>query len=195
MIDTKLFFAITALVIGLSSTLPYIKDIFSLKTKPHIYTWLIWSITTGTAAVGVYYGGGGLGLINLAMMSVVTFGIFLISLKYGTKNITTWDTIILIFAILAILVWWQLHQPLLSVFMVSLIDVLGYIPSFRKTWQEPWSETLISWLGFTAGNIFALLALSQYNLLTTTYLVAVILASAILFFICLVRRPFWPKNY
>ena len=191
--NIKIFFTIIGIVIGLGSCVPYLKDILSSKTKPHVYTWLIWSITTGTAALGAYYGGGGWGALNLAMMATVTFLFFLLSLKHGTKNITKWDTIILITALLAILVWWKLHQPLLSVLMVSAIDVLGYIPSFRKSYWEPWSETLISWLGFTIANSFAILALSEYNLLTTTYLVSVTLANFILFLICLIRRPFISK--
>lgn len=191
--DIKIIFVAIAIIIGFSATFPYIKDIFSLKTKPHAYTWLIWSLTTGTAAFAAYYGGGGVGSLNLILMFFVTFGIFLISLKYGTKNITMWDTIILITALLAILVWWQLKQPLISVLMVSAIDVIGYFPSFRKTWHEPWSETIISWLGFATANVFAILALSEYNFLTVTYLFSVTLANAILFLICLVRRPLIPR--
>mgnify|MGYP001563535493 FL=1 len=191
--DSKLIFSVIAIIIGFSATVPYVRDILSRKTKPHVYTWLIWSITTGTAAFGVIYGGGGVGSLNLILLSLVTFGIFLLSIKYGTKNINTWDTIILIMAILAIFVWWKLKQPLVSIFMISAIDVLGYLPSFRKSYEEPWSETLISWIGFTLANTFAILALSQYNLLTTTYLISIAAANMMLFFICLLRRPFVQK--
>ncbi len=186
--DIKIIFSAIAIIIGFSATFPYIKDIFSFKTKPHVYTWLIWSLTTGTAALAAYYGGGGVGSINLILMFFVTFGIFLISIKYGTKNITISDTIILITALLAILIWWQLQQPLISVLMVSAIDVIGYFPSFRKSWYEPWSETIISWLGFALANIFAILALSEYNFLTVTYLFSIMSANATLFLICLMRR-------
>lgn len=192
--DYKVISATIAIIIGFSASFPYVRDIFSLKTKPHAYTWLIWSLTTGTAAFAAYYGGGGIGSINLMLMFFVTFGIFLISIRYGTKNITISDTLTLAVALLAILVWWRLKQPLISVLMVSAIDVIGYFPSFRKTWYEPWSETIISWLGFAAANVFAILALSEYNFLTVTYLFSVTLANAILFLICLTRRPLITKS-
>lgn len=191
--DYKIISAAIAIIIGFSATFPYVKDIFSLKTKPHVYTWLIWSLTTGTAAFAAYYGGGGVGSINLILMFIVTFFIFLISIKYGTKNINVWDTIILITALLAILVWWQLKQPLISVLMVSAIDIIGYFPSFRKSWHEPWSETMISWAGFSVSYIFAILALNEYNFLTTTYLFSLLAAGTTLFLICLIRRPLVPK--
>jgi len=146
--DYKTIFSVIGVVIGLLVSYPYIRDIFLLKTKPHIYTWLIWTITTATATFAAYHGNGGWALLNLVAMTSITSFIFLLSIKYGTKNITLWDTVILIATLFAIFIWWQLKQPLISVLMVTAIDVLGYVPSFRKSWQEPWSETLISWLGF-----------------------------------------------
>ncbi len=192
--EIKLFFAIIGAVIGVAFSLPYYFDIFALKTKPHIYTWFIWLITTATATVAAFYGNGGWGLVNLVLMTIIVFGVFVISIKYGTKNITKWDGAILVMAILAILVWWQLHRPLISVFMVTAIDVLAYLPSFRKSWEEPWSETLTSWLGFAIANVFAVLSLKEYNLLTTTYLVAIGLADVVLYLICLIRRPLVKKQ-
>lgn len=191
--NLKIFFTIIAAIIGVIAFIPYLRDIFLLKTKPHVYTWLIWVITQGTAVLGIWYGGGGWGALNLTVGIVFAFVVFLFSIKYGTKNITKSDTVVLIAALLAILVWWQLDQPLISVIMVTVIDVVGYVPSFRKSYEEPWSETLTSWILFSVSNVFAMLALSQYNLLTLTYLVSISFANLMLFTICLVRRPYVPK--
>lgn len=191
--NIKIIFTIIATAVGVFAFFPYLRDIFLLKTKPHVYTWLIWSITQGTAVFGIWYGGGSWGALNLTVGTIFVIIVFLFSLKHGTKNITKSDTAILIVAFCAILVWWLLDQPLISVIMVSVIDIIGYIPSFRKSYQEPWSETLVSWALFSVSNIFAILALSEYNLLTTTYLVAITLANISLFTFCFLRRTFIPK--
>ena len=191
--DIKIIFTIVATAIGIAAFFPYLRDIFLLKTKPHAYTWLIWSITQGTAVFGIWYGGGSWGALNLTVGTIFVIIIFLFSLKYGTKNITKSDTAILIAAFCAILVWWLLDQPFISVIMVSVIDVIGYIPSFRKSYHEPWSETLASWITFSASNIFAMLALNEYNFLTTTYLVAITFANISLFVFCFLRRSLVPK--
>lgn len=191
--NIKLILTIIATLIGVIAFFPYLRDTFSLKTKPHAYTWLIWAITQSTAVFGIWYGGGGWGALNLTVGTLFVIAVFLFSLKFGTKNITGSDTAILIAALLAIVVWWQLKQPLISIFMVSVIDVIGYVPSFRKSYQEPWSETLISWILFSASNLFAILALKEYNLLTVTYLAAITSANIALFFICYFRRRFVPK--
>jgi len=194
-IDIKLFFAVIAVIIGLIAFTPYVRDIFLKKTKPHVYTWLIWLITQGTATAGLWYGHGGWATWALLFGTVVCFIVFILSFKFGTKNITQYDTIILVAAILAIIVWWQLNNPLLAIFMVSFIDVLGYLPSFRKTFVESWTETLSSWQMAVVANIFSILALSQYNFLTLTYLIAIAIANLTMAIICIVRRRVIPKAY
>ncbi len=192
--DIKIILTLVATLIGIVAFLLYFKDTFSLKTKPHVYTWLIWAITQGTAVFGIWYGGGGWGALELTVGTLFVIAVFLFSLKYGTKNITKSDMVILIAALAAIVVWWQLHQPLISVLMVSAIDVIGYVPSFRKSYEEPWSETLISWMLFSASNIFAISALKEYNALTVTYLAAITSANIALLFICYFRRQLIPES-
>ena len=130
--DIKIFFTIVATVVGAIAFFPYLRDIFLHKTKPHAYTWLIWTITQGTAVAGIWYGGGGWGGLNLAVGALFVASVFFFSLRYGTKNITRSDTVVLMVALLAIIAWWQFRQPLIAILMVSAIDIIGYIPSFRN---------------------------------------------------------------
>ncbi len=184
----KILFAVLSVIIGLSAFGTYIKDIFLKRTKPHAYTWLIWALTQGTATAGLLYGNGGLGAIELVIGTMLVLVVFVFSLRHGTKNITKSDTAVLILALLAIFVWWQLHNPVAAVLMVSAIDAFGYIPSFRKSWQDPWSETLLSWGLFSVGNLCSLAALTEYNLLTVTYLITISSFNIMLMILCLLRR-------
>jgi len=191
--NIKIVFAALAVIFELGAYVPYLKDIFAGKTKPHVYTWLIWALTTGTAAAGLWYGGGGYGAVSQTILAVLTFLLFVLSLKYGTKNITVSDTSVLFLALCAIAVWRFLNNPLLAVLMVTAIDAFGYLPSFRKCFAEPWSESLNTWVMFTAGALLSLLAVSQYNMLTTVYLAVTVLSNIVLISICLFRRPLIPK--
>jgi len=186
--DIKIFFIILSMICGLSAFLPYFVDIFKLKTKPHAYTWLIWTITQGTAVAGIFHGGGGWAGLELAIGTILVFAIFLFSLKYGTRNITEPDTIVSVLLLFAILIWWQLKRPILSMIMVSAIDIAGYIPSLRKSFKDPWSETLSSWALFALSDIFAIMALNEINFLTATYLASIGLANLVLFTLCYMRR-------
>lgn len=191
--DIKFVFFIASVVLGTLGLIPYFRDIFRGKTQPHAYTWIIWVITQGTAAGVSIQAGGGFGAISMAVAAGFNFIIFLLSLRYGTKNVTKSDTVILVAAILAIIFWWQLDQPLIAALMVTGIDFIGYFPSFRKSWQEPWSETAGSWLTFFFAMWFAILALNEYNWLTLPYVIMVTLCNGILAAICLIRRHSIPR--
>jgi hypothetical protein len=191
--DWKSAAAVGAVVIGLGSFIPYLVDIFRGKNKPHAYTWLIWSITQATATAGVIAGGGGLVAWNLAIGAAACFLVFLLCFKYGTRNIRPVDGVVLFLALAAVVVWWQLENPVLAVLMVSAIDGLGYLPTYRKLWQEPWTENISSWLWFVASAVLSLLALHEYNLLTVPYITLTLAANALLIAIAFLRRPLVPK--
>ncbi|MBI2630965.1 hypothetical protein HYW73_01970 [Candidatus Nomurabacteria bacterium] len=184
----KIIFAVAAALVTIIGYFPYFKDLFAKKTTPHIYSWLIWLITQGTAVAALIYGGGGLGGVGLIVGLFLVFAIVLFSFKYGTKNITTSDTVLLALALLAIVVWWQLDNPLLSVVMVSFIDGLAYVPTFRKTYHDPYSETTSFWIFMALSDVLAMLANTEYNFLTMTYLSTLAIANIILLITIVVRR-------
>ncbi|MCK5085579.1 hypothetical protein KAK05_02610, partial [Candidatus Parcubacteria bacterium] len=94
--DYKLIIAIIAASLVVIAYIPYFKDIFARKTKPHLFTWLIWGITQGTAIAALLHGGGKFGSISLIVGAILVFVVFLLSFKYGTKDITTSDKFVLI---------------------------------------------------------------------------------------------------
>ena len=191
--NPKLVFLIVSLLFQIIAYIPYFRDMFKRKTQPHTYTWLIWAITQGVAMAGVWYGEGGLGALNLLFGVVAVLTIFFFSLKYGTKNITKSDTVIFILALLAIVVWWQLKQPLISVIMVTLIDIFAFYPTVRKTYEEPWSETPFTWFFFSLSTLLALFALSKFSFMTSAYLITITAMDMILVAIIMYRRKIVPK--
>lgn len=188
-IDWKTVAALASVTLSIAGSIPYFHEIFKGRTKPHAYTWLIWTLTMGIAAASVWRGGAGI-LITLSMIASLTVCLltFLLSFRYGTKNITRGDTTTLIVALLAIFVWVVLDEPLLGLFMAAGIDFIGYWPTYRKSLVEPWSESLASWSIYTLAPIASLLALLEYNALTITYSAMTFTANCILLILLLIRR-------
>lgn len=186
--DYKLIIAIIAAALTIIAYIPYLKDIFAKRTKPHMFTWLIWCITQGTATVALLYGGGKFGSISLIIGTFLVFSIFLLSFKYGTKDITASDIIVLALLFIAIVIWWQLDNSLIAVLMVSVIDSGGYIPTVRKTFKDPWSETLSFWIIMAIVSGLSIISNAEYNFLTVTYLSVLFVANIIVSLICITRR-------
>ena len=160
---------IIAVVLTFVGYIPYIHDTIKEKTKPHIYTWFIWGLVT-TIAFGLQLSASaGPGAYTTLAAAIVCFIIFGFGLRQGNKDITRSDTIFFLLSILALALWLFADQPVLSVILVSTIDMLGFIPTVRKSWHKPFEETLISYLMNTFRFCLALYALDHYTLVTVLY--------------------------
>lgn len=187
--DLKIFLGISAGVLTVSSFIPYFSSILTGRTTPHSYTWLIWSITQGLAAVVIFQGGGGIfSALSVGAGALLSLVVFLTSLTKGTEHIHVLDSVILLVALLATILWWRFNHPTFSIIMVSFIDAIGFVPTYRKTLIEPRSESLPAWALYLVGNVCALLALAQYNILTTLYIATMIGATTILIALILLKR-------
>lgn len=191
--EIKIIFSAISVIIGIWAFFPYFKDIILKQTTPHVFTWLIWIITQGTATAGIWFGNGGVGAIGLTTGTFLVVIIFFMSLRNGKKDITKSDIVVLAIALSAIMIWWLLNNPVLAVLLVSVINVIGFIPTFRKSYNHPWTETALTWGSFVVANIFAVLALESYNLLTLSYLISISLADMALLIFLLIRRRHIPK--
>jgi len=79
--DFKIIIGAIAAGLALLSSFIYIKDIFKGNTKPHTYTWLIWTIVTWIAFFGQWVSGGGPGSWATGVAAVVTTFTLILSLK------------------------------------------------------------------------------------------------------------------
>ena len=188
MINIKFLIGIIAGIIGGLSFIPYFRDIFLQKTKPHMYTWLIWSLLQGTSVFIMLYGGAGIGVLPFVVGTVLCGSIFVLSFKYGTKNITLIDTICLIGALVALILYIFLHDPVASIILVALIDFIGFIPTFRKSYFEPKTETSSTYLVSAISSILAIAALLNYSLITMLYPITLILTDTTCWLIIVLRR-------
>ncbi|MBP7134092.1 hypothetical protein KBA73_02645 [Patescibacteria group bacterium] len=186
--DYKVIISIISVALVFVGYGPYIVDILKKKTTPHTFTFLVWSIASLVTWGLQVHGGAGVGAWSTFIVSSVCILIFLLSLKYGEKKITTLDVVFLILALFSLFLWLVVHQPLLSVILVVLTDILGFGPTIRKTWNKPHAETLFTWEVAAGRHVFGILALAQFNIYTLLYPVAWTAANALFFLLIIVRR-------
>ena len=173
----KEFFALIGVVITFVSYIPYFRDIFTGKTKPHAFTWLIWGTLTGVAFAAQLADEGGVGSIVLGLTAFISLAIFTASLKVGRKNIKRVDWYFLAAAIFSLLLWAITEDPLLSVIIITIIDAVAFAPTFRKAWVDPSTETEITFVLSAVKFIFAIAALQSYSLVTVLYPASLVLAN------------------
>lgn len=186
--ETKIVLGIAASVFEIICYIPYIRDVFRKKTQPHAYSWLVWSILQFVGAIAQLKGGGGYGSWMLLTGSSLCFFVFILSLRYGTHNITKFDKFCLFGALIAVALYLIIKDPIWSVFMVVAADSAAFFPTYRKTWEEPETETISTYAISVLACVLALWALENHSLTTTLYLAVLTATNSGLVFVILLRR-------
>ncbi len=180
--DIKIILGAIAAGLALFSSYLYIRDIFRGNTRPHTYTWLIWSIVTTIAFLGQWVSGGGPGSWATGVAAVVTIFTLFLSLKggYGTKDITNFDKVCLVLAILSILPWVLTKNVLWSVLLATLIDLIAFLPTMRKTWYAPKSESLGSMYADAVKHSLSIFSMSSYSLVNVIFPASVLITKFVI---------------
>jgi hypothetical protein len=188
MTDYKVIISIVAIVLTFIGYTPYIRDIFKGKTKPHVFSWFIWTIVTGIIFALQVSAGAGLGAWVTFSVSVISFFIFLKGLQNGDKNIRKIDVVFLILALAAIPLWLIVKQPVLSIILLSSIDMLAFAPTIRKSWDDPYSETLSLYVITTFRHGLSIIGLAEYSIVTYLFPLTWVAANALFAAMLIIRR-------
>jgi chromate transport protein ChrA len=184
----KAFLGIVATLIALYSYIPYFKDIFAGKTKPHAFSWLVWFLLTAVGFFAQVSDKGGAGAWVTGFTAIVAFTVFILSLSRGEKNITRADWLCLIGAFFAMGLWAFTKTPIPSVILITIIDALGFAPTFRKAYSKPQEETLITFLLSAVKFVVAICALSNYSIVTVLYPASLVIMNGIFVVMLIIRR-------
>lgn len=172
--------AIIAALLAVAGNVPYLRDTWKGRVQPHPYTWLVGSIVSGTVLLGMIEKGAGIGSLPVAVSEIFTICIFLFSLKFGFKKVTKTDRLFLALALLGVVPWLLTKDPTLSVVIAVGVDLLSLVPTFRKAWTHPSTESPVLFGSNVLRHILALVSLQTYNVATTLHSIAMITSNSAL---------------
>lgn len=168
--SVKIIASTAATAIALIAYIPYLIDMFRGKNKPHLYTWISIFLVTAVVAYIQVIGGAGVGAIP-TILGVIVDGIILFyCFRFGTKDIVFVDKVCLAISVIGVIAYAILNsQPVISLIIVTFAEVISFIPTFRKTRNDPYSESLTSYYLVMIKLVLILVALEKYNILTASY--------------------------
>jgi hypothetical protein len=176
----KTTLVVIACLLALIGNIPYLLDVIKGRVKPHPYTWFIWTIVSCVVFFGQLAKGAGIAVIATGISEVFTLIIFLFSLKYGFKNPPKEDKYFMAFALLGLIPWILTKDPTISVIIVVLIDLIAFVPTLRKTYYFPKSETPLLYGSNVLRHSLILATLSSYNIATMFHSISMILTNSVM---------------
>jgi hypothetical protein len=186
--DYRVLISILVIVLTFVGYGPYIFDIVKGKTRPHAFTWFAVSLTAFVAYALQVTGGAGVGAWPMLIIAGVCVLVFLLSLWRGTKDIKISDAILLVLSLVALFLWIVVKQPILSVLLITAAEILSFVPTIRKSWKDPYSETLSLYEISMVRHGLSILALEHINILTALYPAAWAVTNVVITVILIMRR-------
>src|SRR3989338_8644305 len=194
--DYYLIFGLAAVALSFISYIPYIYHLFKNKTKPHIFSWFLWGLLAGIAFLAQINENAGPGSWVVGFTTAVCFFIAVVSyVKWKRYYITKFDWVCFIAAIFGVVLWIITDNALNAVIVVSVVDALAFVPTFRKTFINPNEETAITFVFSAITMALSLAALENFNLTTALYPASLVFTNILFVLMVLARRKKERTNF
>lgn len=178
-----------AMVLAIAGFVPYIVQVLNGRVKPHVFSWLIWGLTTTIVFFAQLQADGGIGAWPIGVSGFITLYVaFLAYLKRGDASSTVLDWWFLAAALASLPLWYLTQDPLWAVIILTVVDVLGFGPTARKAYHHPFEESRAFFLLIILRNACAIIALEAYSLATVLFPFVMALACVLLLAMMQYRR-------
>ncbi len=187
--EFKNIIGVIAVILTFVGYIPYLRDVVSGKTVPHLYSWFLWGFVTSIAFALQFSDKAGTGAFVTLAAALMCFVVLVLGIiKKSSSAITHLDTVFLVAAFISLAVWLVAKQPVVSAILTTFIDILGFAPTIRKSWNKPHSETLSFYVlnSFRFG--LAVISLNRYNIVTALYPVVWLVANGAFALMLTIRR-------
>jgi len=178
-----------ALALTLYAFYPYLRDIARGSVKPHVFSWVIWGITTFAVFLAQLAAGGGLGAWVVGVSGCLSMSVAVLAyVKRGDVAITRVDWAFFLAALAALPLWYVTADPLWAVIVLTTVDLLGFGPTVRKAWHQPAQESLGFFGLFLLRNVLVIVALDSRTATTVLFPGAIAAACAGVMLMIVARR-------
>lgn len=188
MFDIKVILGVIGIGMTIAAHIPYLLQTIKGTNKPHIFTWIIWTLLTFIAAAVQYVGGAGMGAWITFITGLICVVITVFAFQKGEKNITRSDWVMFIAGLLTIPLWAATNSPLWSIIMITAIDCSAFYPTFRKSWHKPHEENTFMYGFNIPRHVVSIASISSLNILTVLYPAALLAMNIIMYAMLKTRR-------
>ena len=184
-----------AIALTFIAFIPYIRSIQQGKTKPHVFSWIIWASVTFIIFLAQLADKGGAGAWPIGVSGIIT--LYVAILAYSKKSdsmITKKDWLFFSIAMSALPFWYFTSNPLWAVVILTTIALIGFAPTFRKAYSYPYEEQILFFILMASRNIISIVALEHYSLTTLLFPAATALACILFVQMVTIRRTIIKKS-
>ena len=157
------YWILGTLILSLISPISYTKSMLAGKAKPHRVTRLIVWLASIAGVLGVLHSTSLSGQIFAGIFAARATYLLVMAFIYGTGGASKLDKVCLTFGILALASYLATGSGLLAISLGILADVIGYVPTFVKTYHKPDSEDPLFFAIEGTAALLAIVAIGEWK--------------------------------
>jgi len=188
MIDER--FVLLGGVVQIAGALRYVVDVLHGRTVPHRLTWLLWGVAPLVAFSAELSEGVGLHSLMTLLVGVsplMILGASLVTRYPGTWRMTRFDAMCGALSVIGLILWQVTSEGNVAIGLSLAADALAAVPTVRKAFRAPETESYAAYLGAAISAAITLLTIRHWNFATVAWPVYIFCGSTFLF--VLVRFP------
>ena len=149
---------------------------------------------------GIYFfaqlsAGAGIGAIATGVTTLLSLYIVIASLKLGDLFIKPVDWFCLIVSLVSLIIWYFAKTPVYTVILIIISDIAAVIPTLRKTFNHPYTETMATYALAILKHILVICSIGSVTFASAGYTFYLIIMNTV--FVSMLisrRRVIKPKN-
>jgi hypothetical protein len=185
-------FGILAGILQLVATAPYLRDVLRGTTTPQRSTWTIWMTLSLVVLSSQWASGASWSLVLICGQVVSCAAIFLLSLRRGAGGVSPLELALLGIAALGVIGWQVADDPTVATCSVVAADLIAVALMLPKTFRNPRSETLETYVIGVVSSVFAAAAVGSGNLSLLIYPLYLLVADGAVAVMIFLRRRALP---
>lgn len=186
--EYKQLLSLTAIGMLIIGYIPYVRDTIKGKTKPHLYSWFVGAIMAYSSFGLQFQSNAGPGMYATLFSAIVATMILSIGYRHKDNMITGFDKICLVLSLASLTTWLVIKQPVMATALIIITASVSFMPTIRKSWIAPNTETLLSYvINFFRFGV-SIMALNSYTFITLGFPVAWMILNGLFVMLLLYRR-------
>ncbi|MCL5435818.1 MAG: hypothetical protein M1275_01950 [Patescibacteria group bacterium] len=174
----------------------YIRDTLKGKTKPNRVSWSLWALAPliGTAAA-LYARADVWATIRIFLAGFLPLIVFTASFinRQSYWKLTLFDALCGLCSALALIVWATIDSPQAAILLAVLGDGFALLPTLRKAWTNPETETGLTYIAGLVSTLLVLPSIPVWNVENSAFQIYLLIANVLL--ISVIYRKYYRRIF
>ena len=188
---------ILSALISIAGAFVYIRDTLRGKTKPNRVSWSLWALSPliGTAAALSAHADIWV-TMRIFLAGFLPLLVFIASFinQQSYWKLTFFDFLCGTCSVLALIVWGSIDSPRLAILLAAMGDGFATIPTLRKAWKFPETETKLTYVASFVSFLLIIPSIPKWNIENSAFQIYLLIANTFLMF-CVYRKSIFGKKY